>query len=289
MILGNKKNYIISLLTIVMVFVLSSCATTRTMPVKHVNPDDPYESYNRFVFKFNDELDQAFLTPAAKLYIKIVPKPLAKGVHNFFNNIENIQNVAEDVLQGNIYQASSDLWRMGINTTLGIGGLFDVAAPMGLEQNYEDFGLTLAQWGYTKSNYLVLPFFGPSTLRDTIGMPVDYYAFSIYPYIHPTIRRYELYALWVVDKRAQILEYQNVFEQAAFDKYAFVRSAYMQRRAYLIQRNKDLGDPYLDKDNLSGKAKTAQANISNDNIIHTNTEGVNGAAVSADTAPPQHY
>ncbi len=216
------------------------------------NPKDPYEKFNRVMFRFNDFVDNALMKPIANFYIKVTPKPLAKGVSNVFSNIDTIPTVANDLLQGNFYQGTSDAWRLTINSTAGVLGLFDVATNIGLEPNKEDFGLTLARWGYTDSNYLVLPFLGPSTLRDGIGFPVDYYAFSIYPYITPVRARYELFAFGVVVKRADILRFQNVLDQAAFDKYVFMRDAYMQRRSYLIQRNKELGDPYLDKNNNPG-------------------------------------
>jgi len=209
--------------------------------------NDPYEPFNRVMYNFNDFLDKAVLKPIATFYNKVMPKPLNKGIKNFFSNIDTIPTVANDVLQGNIYQTASDGWRLAINSTIGILGFFDFATDMGLEPNKEDFGLTLAQWGYTNSNYLVLPFFGPNTPRDAIGLPVDYYVFSIYPHIYPATDRYAIYGLGVVARRADLLSFQNVMQQASIDKYAFLRDAYMQRRAYLIQRNKELGDPYLEK------------------------------------------
>lgn len=238
-----------------------------------VNPDDPYESFNRSVFNFNDGLDRAVLKPTANLYQKIVPKPLVKGIHNFFNNLGNITTVCDDILQGNFYQATSDTWRLGINSTLGIGGFFDVATPMGLEKNYEDFGLTLAQWGYTKSNFLVVPFFGPSTVRDVISWPVDYYAFSVYPYIYPKTTRYGIYAVSVVDSRVQLLQYQNLLAEVAVDKYAFMRSAYLQRRAYQIARNKELGNPYLEK-NMDGGTEGGAVARAENTIAKVNTNVV---------------
>ena len=208
---------------------------------------DPYEPFNRVMYNFNDFIDNAVLKPIATFYNKVTPKPLSKGIKNIYSNIDTIPTVINDALQGNAYQTASDAWRLTINSTIGILGFFDFAADMGLEPNKEDFGLTLARWGYTDSNYLVLPFFGPSTPRDAIGIPVDYYVFSIYPYIYPKTQRYELYGLGVIARRADLLSYENVMEQASIDKYAFLRDAYLQRRAYLIQRNKELGDPYLEK------------------------------------------
>lgn len=216
---------------------------------------DPYEPFNRVMYNFNDFLDNAILKPVAKFYNNVMPKPLSKGIKNIYNNIDTVPTVVNDALQGNAYQTANDGWRLVINSTVGLLGFFDVANQMGLEPNQEDFGLTLAQWGYTDSNYLVLPFFGPSTPRDAIGLPVDYYLFSIYPYIKPVIRRNAIYGLGVVARRADLLSFQNVFEQASIDKYAFLRDAYLQRRAYRIQRNKELGDPYLEK-NKQEEAET---------------------------------
>lgn len=220
---------------------VSSPASAAPEEVSPSPAKDPYEKFNRAMFSFNDKLDKFILKPAATLYNKIMPKPLNQGIHNFFNNIGELPTIADDVLQLHFYQMTNDLWRLGINSTVGIGGLFDVASRMGLPYYANDFGLTLAYWGYTDSNYLVLPFFGPNTVRDGIGIPVDYYGFSVYPYIDPTSLRYEIYALAVVDRRAQLLQFQSVFEEAAIDRYVFMRNAYMQRRAWQIQKNQQLG------------------------------------------------
>ena len=214
---------------------------------------DPYERFNRAMFKFNDTVDHLILKPVATLYSKIVPKPLLKGISNFFSNVDTVPTVINDVLQFNFYQATSDGWRLLLNTTIGIGGLFDVASPMGLERNAEDFGLTLARWGYQNSNYLVIPFLGPSTVRDTIAWPINYQYMTIYPWVHPTRARYGLFGLNVISKRADYLRFQDVMKQAAIDKYVFVRDAYMQRRSYQIERNKQLGDPYMEKNSLIDK------------------------------------
>lgn len=208
---------------------------------------DPYETFNRPMFIFNDWLDRVILQPVAILYTKLVPKPLAKGISNAYNNIDTVPTILNDILQGNFYQAINDSWRLGINTTIGIGGLFDVASGIGLEpNNKQDFGLTLAQWGWVNSNYLVLPILGPGTVRDQLSVYPNYYL-SIYPYIQSDSLEYGLFLGSMIVKRAEILHYQNVFEQAALDKYTFVRDAYLQRRAYLIERNKQLGNPYLEK------------------------------------------
>lgn len=221
---------------------------------KPVNPNDPYERINRPVMQFNDTLDKWILTPVTKLYLIVVPKPIVKGVSNVFSNLDTVPTIANDVLQGNFYQATSDSWRLIINSTIGVLGFFDVASTMGLEPNTEDLGLTLARWGYKKSNYIVLPFFGPSTFRDAVVLPINYQFFTVYPYLYPVNYRYRLYALGVINHRANLLCFQNVLDQAALDKYVFVRDAYLQRRNYLIQRNTELSNPYCHKNKLEAEA-----------------------------------
>lgn len=213
--------------------------------LENMTVKDPYESFNRGIFNFNEALDKAILKPVASVYNVILPPPVRKGVSNFFDNLNMVPTILNDLLQANFYQATSDTWRLGINSTVGLLGFVDVASKIGLEPNAEDFGLTLAQWGYTNSNYLVLPFFGPSTVRDGIGLPINYEFLSVYPYIHPMWKRYALYGLWVVSTRATLLNFEKISQQITFDKYVFQRDAYMQRRAYLIQRNHELGNPYL--------------------------------------------
>ncbi len=235
-------------------------------PARAYNPQDPYEKFNRVMFRFNDLLDKIILKPVAKLYNKIVPKPIVKGISHIFSNIDTIPTIANDVLQFNLYQATSDTWRLAINSTIGIAGFFDVATEMGLESNYEDLGLTFARWGWKNSNYLVVPFLGPSTVRDGIAWPIDYQLFTIYPYIRDVRDRYILYGFSLVSKRAELLRFQSVMEQAAIDRYAFLRDAYTQRRAYLIDRNERLGDPYIEKNNSDiEKSSESEEEASNPN------------------------
>lgn len=218
-----------------------------SIPAYANNPQDPYEPFNRAMYQFNDGLDRFILKPVATVYNAVIPKPVAKSFSNFFSNIDTVPTLINDLLQCNFYQATSDAWRLVINSTIGILGFFDVASHIGLEPNSEDFGLTLARWGYKNSNYLVLPFFGPSTVRDTVGLPINYYAFSVYPYIYPQQDRYALYGAGVVVRRADLLRFEGVMQQAALDKYIFMRDAYLQRRNHLIERNEQLGNPYLEK------------------------------------------
>lgn len=202
---------------------------------------DPFMSFNRVMLDFNERVDITILRPIATLYNIIIPKPLNQGINNFFNNLHNLTNIPNDLLQLHFGQAFNDAWRLLINTTIGVGGLFDVAARMDLPLYSNDFGLTLARWGLKEAPYIVWPFWGPSTLRDGIGNITDYYLFSIYPHVYPTRARYALYGLSVVDRRAQILQLQPLFDEAIYDKYFFMRHVYLQGRAAQIEKNLRLG------------------------------------------------
>lgn len=202
------------------------------------DPQDPYEHFNRKVFDFNLALDRAFFRPVAKVYDKLLPWQLKKGVRNFFSNIGDVTSAANEVLQVNFSQCIADLARVVINTTVGMGGLFDVATLLGLEKDREDFGLTLAMWGSKNAPYLVLPFIGPYTLRDAVGLPIDYFLLSVWPYLKSDALAYSLEAAYLVQYRASLLAGDEIIDQA-FDPYVFVRDAYLQRRAYLIKENEE--------------------------------------------------
>jgi phospholipid-binding lipoprotein MlaA len=223
---------------------------------------DPLEGYNRLMFRVNEELDDYFLKPIAELYRKIVPRPLARGVRHMYSNVGMLPTTANDILQGNFYQATSDAWRFAVNSTFGIAGFYDLSSKIGLDDNHEDFGLTLARWGYVNSTYVVLPLFGPSTIRDTMSMPVDYYAFSIYSHIEDDQVKNALYALGAVSQRAALLDYQSLYNKVAIDKYAFVRNAYLQKRQAEIQRNTELSDPYYEASGSQGVITIGQGNSS---------------------------
>lgn len=199
---------------------------------------DPYEKYNRAVFQMNTRLDTHIMKPVATFYNKAIPRPLNKGVNNFFTNISMVPTVVNDLLQGGFKQAGKDTTRLGINTTVGIVGLFDVASPMGLADHEETFGLTLAKWGWKGSNYIVLPFLGPSTGRDAIGKGVDWLIeYPIYNIIQDRYTRWGLIGLSFVNQRAQLLKYQDLMAQASLDPYQFQKNAYLQHQNYLISLN----------------------------------------------------
>ncbi len=208
-------------------------------PIKP-NSIDPYENYNRHAYKMNKKLDQLIFKPVATLYKNVTPSPLRKGVNNFFSNLSQIPTVINDILQANFPRAGRDLARFAINSTIGLGGFIDIATCAGIEKNPQDFGLTLGRWGYTSSNYFVLPILGPSTIRDTINWPI-YYEMTIYPFIPDDALRNALLGLNFIDARTQLLDLDPVIEQS-FDPYVFERDAYLQRRNYLIRKNLGLSD-----------------------------------------------
>jgi phospholipid-binding lipoprotein MlaA len=190
---------------------------------------DPLEPLNRQIFAFNMVLDRTLFRPIARAYDKAVPPVIACHIGNFFDNIDDVTNVANNLLQFKLLDAWSDAWRVAFNTTFGFLGFFDVATCAGLPKHHQDFGLTLARYGFVNSTYLMVPFFGPSTIRDTIGWAVDWRYLSVWPYIEPTYLRYGLYGLRLVHKRAALLPADQLIDDA-LDPYVFVRDAYLQKR-----------------------------------------------------------
>lgn len=206
---------------------LTSCANNGT------NPADPYEPFNRKVHKFNMTVDSIVLKPTAKLYKAIIPGPVRKGVDNVFNNLDMVPSVANDILQAEGKWVIKDSWRFVINSTIGIGGIFDVAQQFGLPAHYNDLGLTLAKWGDKKSPYLVIPLIGPSTIRDGSGMLFQFALWSPYVYINNDPVAYGLAGLRYLDLRTQLLDSERLMDEA-LDKYSFIRDAYLQHRNYQI-------------------------------------------------------
>lgn len=195
---------------------------------------DPLEGFNRAMYTFNDKLDKYVLKPLAKGYRAAAPAPVRKSVSNFFSNLHEPMVMLNNLLQGKPGQAASDLGRFASNSTIGILGLFDVASRMGLEKHNEDFGQTLAVWGVGDGPYLVLPFFGPSNMRDAPALIVDW---ETYPpnHMEEHSTRDKLVVVETIDKRAQLLDATDIIEQAAGqDPYIFVREAFRQRRRSLI-------------------------------------------------------
>lgn len=212
---------------------------------------DPLEPLNRVVFSFNDGLDKYVARPAAVEYTKITPSPLRTAISNFFSNISDLGNFANNLLQLQITDATEDLMRFALNSTFGLGGLLDWASPAGLPKHHQDFGLTLGHYGVPSGPYLVLPLLGPSSLRDSTGWIFSYFTTpTTYLPIDVSV---PLFGVNFISSRADLLGATDLLSQAALDKYAFVRDAYTQRRKYLLNSNATLPS-YGEEDNATPAA-----------------------------------
>jgi phospholipid-binding lipoprotein MlaA len=199
------------------------------------DPHDPYEGFNRAMFAFNEGLDKVAVKPLAQVYDAAMPLPARAGVGNFFDNVADLRNALNNTLQGKLADAGNDLGRLLINTTVGIFGLFDVASELGLERHEEDFGQTLAVWGAGDGGFIYWPLVGPKTVRDTFGLVGDIYTDPTWGTIDKSVAtRNSMLGLRFVEVRASLLPTDKVVEEAALDKYAYVRDAYLQRRRNLI-------------------------------------------------------
>ncbi len=199
------------------------------------HPQDPWEPFNRAMFRLNDDLDGAFVRPLSKVYKKVMPVPLDRGVSNFFANIQDINSAANNLLQFKLHQSVRNLERFLVNTTAGMLGFMDVASSLDIPDYREDFGQTLGRWGVGSGPYLMLPLLGPSSVRDAVGMGVDFYALN--PIVWATDNHallWGLNGLWYIDYRADRENAVNILEGAALDRYRFFRDAYFQKRRYSI-------------------------------------------------------
>ncbi|MGL4436065.1 MAG: MlaA family lipoprotein [Giesbergeria sp.] len=191
---------------------------------------DPMETYNRSMTRFNDTVDEAVLKPVATAYQQAMPSPVRTGVSNFFGNLGDAWSFVNNTLQLRGEAAMASFFRVGINSTMGLGGVLDVASEMRIDRYKQDFGLTLGRWGVPTGPYFVLPLLGPSTVRDTLALPVDWRGNPLRE-LTPVSTRNSLYALRIVDTRANLLRAENVLDDAALDKYSFTRDVYMQLRS----------------------------------------------------------
>ncbi|AKA25514.1 VacJ family lipoprotein [Pseudomonas chlororaphis] len=193
--------------------------------------DDPWESINRPIFTFNDTIDTYALKPLAQGYQAVTPQFLEDGIHNFFRNIGDVGNLANDILQAKPHAAAVDTARLLMNTTIGLAGFFDVSTKMGLQRNDEDFGQTLGYWGVGSGPYVMLPFLGPSTLRDAPSKYVDSFT-EPYRYVNDVPVRNSAFALDIIDTRASLLSSEKLISG---DKYTFIRNAYLQNREFKVK------------------------------------------------------
>jgi len=206
---------------------LSGCSSTSA----YKNPKDPFEGYNRSMYKFNDTVDSAVIKPLAEGYKNNVPNQAQKIVHNFFSNIDDIFVTANDLLQLKFSQAASDFTRVWVNSIFGVFGLFDVAHK--LEKHNEDFGQTLGHWGVGSGPYVVLPLFGPSSVRDGTGLAVDSY-YGLIENLENRGVSNTLFATGLFDQRVRLLDAEKVIEGTVMDRYSFIRDAYLARRQSLV-------------------------------------------------------
>lgn len=222
---------LIALVAMAGMLLMSGCASTEYV----ANERDPWQGFNRAMYGFNDTVDQAVLKPAARGYQAVAPDFVETGVRNFFSNINDVSVAINNLMQGKVNDAFSDVGRLLVNTTIGVLGLFDVASEMGLQKHQEDFGQTLAVWGVDAGPYVVLPFFGPATLRDSTSVPMDQFAMN--PVNHIDMEKSDRMYLMATDKvsiRADLLALEESVDEITTDKYSFIREAYLDRRQFLV-------------------------------------------------------
>ncbi|WP_395705787.1 VacJ family lipoprotein, partial [Casimicrobium huifangae] len=222
------KSAAILTLTAVAALVLGGCASFR-----NAAPGDPLEPINRGIFSFNSTFDHYLFKPIAKGYDAAVPNPVKKGVSNVFQNASDAQSIVSDALQLKGAKMGDDLGRVMINTTFGLGGIFDLATPMGIERGNEDLGQTLGYWGIGAGPYVVIPFLGPSSARDLVGRYGDGKIDPVALVSSVPVRN-SLMGARVVDTRVSLFPAEALMNQAALDRYTFMRSAYLQRRQSLV-------------------------------------------------------
>lgn len=206
------------------VFFLAGCASGPTASAR-----DPLEPMNRKISSFNEGLDSMVLKPVATAYKTVTPPMVRTGVSNFFGNLGDVWSAFNSLAQLKVANAVDNGFRVGVNTFLGLGGVLDVASEMNIERHKEDFGQTLGRWGVPAGPYLVLPVFGPSTVRDASAFTIDTQANPV-TQVHHTLTRNSLYALRLVEMRANLLRAGVVLDEAALDKYSFTRDVYLQLR-----------------------------------------------------------
>lgn len=263
-----KMKYVFSGMLIGTVLTLGGCATTGGVePQTVASKADPYENFNRKMFNFNDKVDNYVAEPISNAYKWITPQFMQTGVFNFFNNLKNVNVVINDVLQAKFSQSAEDTGRFAINSTVGVGGLFDVAKHAGLEQNEEDFDQTLAVWGVPPGSYLVLPILGPSTARGIPGAAFDTAA-NPTTYIGMPVQ-----LLSLLNARASAEGALKFIDEAALDPYVFTRESFLQWRNNLATDGKSeasldvdgLEDDELDSDKGATPEQGSSGNASTSN------------------------
>lgn len=219
------------LLALLCAGLLPACAT---LPSGERDARDPFERFNRSVYRFNDALDRGVARPTAKAYVKITPAPVRSGIGNFFRNLNSTTVIVNSLLQVKPKGFATETLRLVVNTTIGIGGLFDPASQLGIPSGDEDFGQTLGRWGAPAGPYVMLPFLGPSTVRDTVGIAADQFTDPKYYLLDDMWVKVGLTVLSLIDTRAGLLGTDEVLARS-FDPYVFMRNAYLQRRDFQVR------------------------------------------------------
>lgn len=237
-------------LSLLMILLLTACASNKDNDESSAGDDnepdysssvDPWEPMNRKIYAFNDFADRWVLVPVAKGYQWVTPDPVETGISNAYSNLFEITNIANDLLQLKFIQAISDSGRFLVNTTLGLFGFIDVASRLGMEKHQEDFGQTLGYWGAPSGPFLVVPLFGPRTIRSGVGSLVDTYTDPVW-YIEDSTTQYSILGLRYVSDRAGLIQAEELISG---DRYTFIRDAYLQRREFLVKDgvvDDDFGD-----------------------------------------------
>ncbi len=194
---------------------------------------DPWETFNRAMFGVNQVLDDDLLLPLAEAYVELVPSLIRTGVSNVFANAADLWSAVNQMLQGKAENATVMTLRFATNTVFGVAGILDIATELGMERKPEDFGQTLGVWGLPPGNYLVLPFFGPSTVRDAAGLPLDVAASPAFAIDQGSFRPVTT-VLQIINTRAGLLGASRALDQIALDKYSFVREAFLAQRLNMV-------------------------------------------------------
>jgi phospholipid-binding lipoprotein MlaA len=226
----------------------------------NANPRDPLEPFNRGVYQLNEKVDAAVLKPVATAYRDLAPVRVRQGIGNFFGNLEDVWSLVNNLLQLRGQAAIDSLKRIGVNTFIGWGGVFDVATEMDIEKHTRDFGHTLGYWGLAPGPYLVLPLLGPSTLRDAVALPVDWSGDVVSNIPHVPTRN-TAKALRVVDTRSDLLKAGTMLEEAALDRYTFIRDAFLQRRRNVIYDGNPPEEDLTDTSNSQAGLKQLKSEV----------------------------
>lgn len=244
----NLKSKNFSLITLILIFLFAQQATYAA------SANDPLEGYNRAVYKFNDKLDKAILRPVATWYSEYIPGPLKSTVNNFYNNLRDFVSLGNDIIQLDGEASMENLMRVGINSTFGIFGLIDVASSLGLKHQSNSFGNTLKHYGWKNSSYFVIPFFGPSTIRDAIGFIPDIYFNPTWYVVDNNYASVGLFAVSAIDRRSQFLEFDQTLD-LSIDPYAALRDFYLQARGESIINSTESSSNGVDIDTLLNESE----------------------------------